>query len=639
MATVTNNIMKEVLKIVDPDNDKISESGFEGANIVLYTKDENFFNNDGGIIKKAVHEFKKRIELRPDPSTCLKPEAAEKIIRELLPEDSEVDTILFDPQRSIVVIETEKPGVAIGKQGQTLKDIREQTLWVPVIRRKPAIKCQLIDDIRGVLYQNNDFRKKFLNQTGHRVYDGWIRGKKSEWIRITMLGGGRQVGRSSILLQTPESRVLLDCGIDPGLEMSNSNAFPYLESPDFRIDELDAVIVSHAHLDHSGLIPLLTKYGYKGPIYCTEPTRDIMSLLQLDMVKIMRGEGRDPLYTSDQVKDVVKQTITVGYEEVTDVTPDVRLTFYNSGHIIGGSMVHLHIGNGLHNLLYTGDIKVNRTALLEPASTSFPRLETAILESTYGGKENFQPTREECEADLIKIVNETINRHGKVLVPVLGVGRAQEVMLVLEAMMRAGKLPDVPIYVDGMVWDVTAIHTAYPEFLNSTVRKQIFHRDENPFLSKTFKRVGSAKERQFIMDEEGPCVILATSGMMMGGSSVQYFKALCDNPKNSIVFVCYQAEGSLGRRVQRGEKEINYMSSGKTELMLVKLAIHTIEGLSGHADRREIINFIRRSSPRPKRIILNHGESSRCLDLASSIHKQYKIETNAPRNLESIRIV
>ncbi|TVQ63697.1 MAG: beta-CASP ribonuclease aCPSF1, partial [Spirulina sp. DLM2.Bin59] len=170
-----------------------------------------------------------------------------------------------------------------------------------------------------------------------------------------------------------------------------------------------------------------------------------------------------------------------------------------------------------------------------------------------------------------------------------------------------------------------AIHTAYPEFLNSSVRKQIFHRDENPFLSDLFKRVGSSKERQQIIEEGGPCVILATSGMLVGGASVQYFKSLCDNPKNSIVFVCYQSEGSLGKRVQRGEKEINFSNSGRNEMMFVNLEVHTIEGLSGHADRRELMNFLRRATPRPKRVILNHGESSRCLDMASSIHKQFKI--------------
>lgn len=635
MVTVTSNILKEVLKLIG--NDNISDAGFEGANIVLYTKDKEFFLNDEGIIKRAVNEFKKRVELRPDPSISMEMEKAEDLIRKMLPEEAQVSNIIFDPQRSMVIIEAEKPGLAIGKQGQNLRDIKRKTLWVPVIKRTPAIRSQLIENIRSVLYQNNDYRKKFLNQTGHRIYDGWIRGKKSEWVRISFLGGARQVGRSALLLQTPESRVLMDCGID--VAASNSDAYPYLEAPEFKIDELDAIIVTHAHLDHSGLIPYLIKFGYKGPIYCTSPTRDVMALLQLDVIKIMMAEGKDPLYKSDDVKEMVKQCITLEYEEVTDITPDIRITLYNAGHILGSSMVHIHIGNGLHNLVYTGDLKVTKSALLDGAATSFPRLETLIVESTYGGKDNMMPSRQQCEEQFVSIIKETLNNKGKVLIPVLGVGRSQEMTLILERAMREGLIPKVPIFIDGMVWDVTAIHTAYPEYLNSNVRKQIFHKNQNPFLSDIFKRVGSIKERQEIIEETGPCVVLATSGMLVGGASVEYLKQLCDNPKNTMIFVNYQGEGSLGRRIQRGEKEFQFMTNGQREMSVIKMRIETVEGFSGHADRRELFSFLQRSSPRPKRVIIGHGESSRSLDLASSLHKQFRIETNAPRNLEVIRIV
>jgi KH/beta-lactamase-domain protein len=635
MVTVTSSILKEIIAMMPYDS--ISDAGFEGANIVLYTKDKEFFLNDEGKIKAAVHEFKKRVELRPDPSISMEMEKAEDIIKNILPKEAEVGNITFDPQRSNVIIEAEKPGLAIGKQGQNLRDIKAKTCWVPVIKRTPAIRSQLIENIRGVLYDNNDYRKKFLNQTGHRVYDGWIRGKKNEWVRISFLGGARQVGRSSLLLQTPESRILLDCGID--VAGQGSDAYPYLEAPEFKIDELDAVIVSHAHLDHSGLIPYLIKFGYKGPIYCTAPTRDVMALLQLDVVKIMIGEGKDPLYKSDEVKEMVKQCITLDYEEVTDITPDIRITMYNAGHILGSSMVHIHIGNGLHNLIYSGDIKYDKSSLLDGAATNFPRLETLITESTYGGKDNMMPTRAECENEFVNIINETIDKKGKVLIPVLGVGRSQEMMVILERAMREGKIKKVPIFIDGMVWDVTAIHTAYPEYLNATIRKQIFHKNQNPFLSDIFKRVGSKKERTQVIEETGECIVLATSGMLVGGASVEYLKALCSNPKNTLIFVNYQGEGSLGRRIQRGEKEFHFSDGGRREVAVVKMRIETVEGFSGHADRRELFSFVQRSSPRPKRVILGHGESSRTLDLASSLHKQFRIETNAPRNLEVIRIV
>jgi len=627
------DILKEILKKVPKE--KISDAGFEAANIVLYTKDKEFFLDNKGIIKAAVDEFKKRIELRPDPAVTLDMEKAKKKIKSLIPEEAGVQEIIFDPHRSMVIIHVDKPGLAIGKQGSILRDIRKETLWVPLIKRMPPIRSKLIEGIRSVLYENSDYRRKFLNKVGHRIYDGWIREKKSEWIRLTFLGGGRQVGRSALFLQTPESRILLDCGID--VAAPEEHAYPFLESPEFNLKELDAVIVSHSHVDHSGLIPYLFKYGYRGPIYCTFPTRDVMSLLQLDMVKIQRGEGKEPIYTSEDIKQMVLHSISVDYEAVTDITPDVRLTFYNAGHILGSSMIHLNIGNGLHNLMYTGDFKFARTNLLEGAPYNFPRLETAIIEATYGGKECITKTPAEADQEVIDLITHTIERKGKVLIPVLGSGRAQEVMLIVERLVREGKLPAVPVYIDGMVWDITAIHTAYPEYLNRNIRKLIFHKDTNPFLSEIFKRIGSAKERKQVIDSTDPCIILATSGMLVGGPSVEYLKNMGENKKNTLIFSCYQGEGSLGRRIQMGEKEIMFKEGGKPNVYKLNLEVSRIQ-VMGHADRKELMNFIGKCTPRPKRVIVQHGEAGRTLDLASSLHKQYRIETSAPKNLETIRI-
>ena len=630
MSKIIDEIMKSL------PEEKISDAVFEGANIVLYTKDKGFFLNNEGLIRKIVDEIKKRVELRPDPSIAMAAEEAEKEIKSIIPEEAGVGNILFDPQRSQVVIETEKPGLAIGKQGSILRDIRNKTLWVPLIRRTPAIKSKLIEDIRGVLYQNSDYRRKFLNKIGHRIYDGWVREKKQEWIRLSIFGGGRQVGRSCLFLQTPESRVLLDCGVD--VAGGDSQSYPMLEAPEFNINQLDAVIISHAHLDHCGFVPYLFKYGYRGPVYCTAPVRDVASLLLLDYVKIMRTDGKEPIFTTEDIKEMVKHTVTLSYDEVTDITPDIRITLYNAGHVLGSAMIHMHVGNGLHNILYTGDMKFGRTQLLEPAVTQFPRLETLITEATYGGKDNVLPSRKECDDYFAKIITETINNNGRVLIPVLGVGRAQEILLVIESLVRTGAMRKTPVYIDGMVWDVTAIHTAYPEFLNNNVRKLIFHKDQNPFLADIFKQVGSPKERQQIIEEAGPCVILATSGMLVGGPSVEYLKNLADNPKNSLIFVSYQGEGSLGRRIQRGEKEINFSSGTSQEVLKIRCSIHTIEGYTGHSGRKELMNFVYKCSPRPKKVVIVHGESSRCLDLASSIHKANRIETIAPKNLEAVRI-
>ncbi|MFO7711377.1 MAG: beta-CASP ribonuclease aCPSF1 [Candidatus Woesearchaeota archaeon] len=628
-----SEIIDEILKHI-PKN-KVSEAGFEGANIVLYTKDKDFFLENNGLIKKIVHEIKKRIELRPDPSITVEPERAEKEIRNLVPEEAGLCNVIFDPNRSRVIIEAEKPGLAIGKQGSILRDIRAKTLWVPHIRRTAPIKTDIVDNIRMVLYNNSEYRRKFLDNVGHRIYDGWIRGKKDEWIRVTTLGGGRQVGRSSLFVHTPESRVLLDCGID--VAANDHDQYPHLEAPEFKIEELDAVVITHSHLDHCGLVPWLFKMGYRGPVYCTMPTRDVMGLMLLDLIKIARGENKDPLFSVDDVKEMVKHTICLDYEEVTDITPDIRLTLYNAGHNLGSAMAHLHIGNGLHNLLYTGDLKFANTGLLSAAHSDFPRLETLIVESTYGARDNVLPPQKEGDGQLKDIVINTINRKGKVLIPTLGSGRAQEIMVMIEQLVRTKQIPETPVYIDGLVWDVTAIHTAYPEFMNNSVRKMIFHKDANPFLSPIFKRVGSKKERRQLIEEEGSCIVLATSGMLVGGPSIEYLREFAENKNNSLVFSCYQAEGSLGRRIQSGEREIIFKSGNKQEIVEIKMEVLKVE-ITGHSDRKQLMNYVHRINPKPKKVMIVHGENSRCLDLASSIHKACRVETVAPRNLEAHRL-
>ena len=1134
------NIIDEILKQIPDSEENISDCVFEGANIILYTKKKDFYFDSNGLIKKIVDDIKKRVELRPDPSIVMDQEEAKEIIKNLIPQEAGIANIIFDSQRSIVIIEAEKLGIAIGKHGEILREIKKQTLWMPTISRTPTIRSKIIENIRYVLYENDDFRRKFLNKVGKRVYEGWKRDKKDEWIRISFLGAGRQVGRSCLLLQTQESRILLDCGIDPG--SSDESTFPHFDAPEFNINDLDAVIISHPHLDHclppharvltaegykkindikvgedivsldwkkgkyikskctektfatghrkiltiktpyskiesspnhrffvyenlklkeveaseikkgmllpsnilnkkemsrellrldanvpydkrrkddvivpeyltpelaefigyymgdghkssgfslrltdnsiqilghhrniikklfnfdavirhhpdktknafileinnikiirfleknipemflmtrnirapeiilnshsdlmksflrgfadaegtvtkgikitsfskdmledlqfllsiqgipsnlngtdlclstkygiykfcksigfslqakqnrlskiakninfskedrmplatmdlkkilkeagmlgrmhkspnlskilphdlvhlfrgdnsyatresitklvefiarrletleymksnsspcllrslltltrqevsistglkyhniqhieenktadielvniltsfmtekistiisqtkqnledvkqllsleviwervtnieekanpydylvdievenhnfiagnivvhnSGVLCYLYKMGYEGPVYMTAPCRDIVSLLSLDMIGIAQKEGKDPLYSSTDIKNMVKHAICLNYEEVTDITPDIRVTFYNAGHTLGSALVHLHIGNGLHNLVYTGDLLYEDTHLLYRASVNFPRLETVIMESTYGGKNDVGPTRKEAEDYLIEIINKTIERKGKVLMPVLGVGRSQEMMLIIEMAIRENRLPRIPVYIQGMVWDITAIHTTYPDFFNPKIRKSIFHKDHNPFLSDIFKYVGSQKEQQEIIDSGESCVIIATSGMMEGGAIIEYFKQLAENKNHSLVFSSYQANGTLGHRILSGEKEINFGSLERPDIVRVNLEMYAMTGFSGHSNRNQLMNWVRHLDPTPKKVIVVHGESSKTIDLASSIHKQFKVETIAPRNLEVIRL-
>ncbi|HUW43560.1 MAG TPA: beta-CASP ribonuclease aCPSF1 [Bacillota bacterium] len=625
----------DILKhITEKLHGSITEANFEGANIVLYTNNEKFFKEGESKIKEIVDELKKRIELRADQKILLEKEKAQGDIKRIVPTEAEITNIIFDFHRSIVVIEAKKPGMVIGKQGSILNEIKKTILWTPQIQRTPAIKSQITESIREVLYANNNYRRKFLNEMGNKIYKGWNPEKVEEWVRLTFLGGARQVGRSCLLLQTPNSKILIDCGID--VASQGRDRFPYFDIPEFDIRELDAVIISHAHLDHAGLLPYLYKMGYKGPTYMTHPTMDLSALLALDFIGVAYKQAAIPLFNSKDIKEMVKHTICLNFNEVTDIAPDVRITFYNAGHALGSAMVHFNIGNGLHNFLYTSDFKYAKTRLLDPAINSFPRIESVLTEATYGSKLDILPPRIESEEKMIEIINKTIERGGKILIPELGLGRAQETMLIIEDAIRSGKMKKIPVYIDGMIWDINAIHTAYPDFLSNKVRDSVFQ-DKNPFVSDIFSRVGSPQERKKVVEGE-PCLVLATSGMLVGGASVEYFKEFAGNEKNSIIFICYQGVGSLGRQVQEGLKETKMSVSGGEETVKINMEINTIPGLSAHAGRNEIMSFFNNMRPKPKKIVVNHGEVSKCLDLASALYKLNRVETCMPRVLETIRL-
>jgi predicted metal-dependent RNase len=416
--------MTDILETVKAELPRgmVHSMSFEGANIVVYTENKKFLEEGDEQIKAVVNKIKKRVELRAEPDTLMKQEQTIEEIRKIIPVEAEITQILFDPQRSVVAIEAKKPGLVIGKSGSLLRDVKLKTFWSPIVQRSPAIRSKITENIRSVLYLNNNQRKKFLNDIGKKIYQEWDPTKMDEWVRLTALGSARQVGRSCFVLSTPLSKVLIDCGID--VSSQGADKFPHFEIPEFDINTLDAVVISHAHLDHSGLLPYLFKMGYQGPVYMTAPTRDISALLALDFIGVAYKQASTPLFSTTDIADMVKHSICLEYNEVTDITNDIRITMYNAGHTLGSAMIHFNIGNGLHNFVYSGDSKFGKSRLLDPANTFFPRLETIMIESTYGGKENVTPPRRESEQELIDYANKIIARGGKMLIPELGLGRA-----------------------------------------------------------------------------------------------------------------------------------------------------------------------------------------------------------------------
>ncbi len=632
------DVLEEIRQAVKehiPDSALVTKVDFEGSEVVLYSKNPKALTIQSDSVKELAKEIRKRVIVRPDQSALIKEEDAIKRIKEIAPSEAGITEIKFDPAFGEVIIEAEKPGLVIGKSGTTLNQIRAAIGWVPRVIRAPPIPSKIIKSVRQQLLASSEKRKEILTKIGRKLHRV-TRERETSWIRVSAMGGFREVGRSSMLLQTPESRVLIDCGVNVAAGVSE-NAYPYLNIPEFNIEQLDAVVITHAHLDHCGFVPYLYYMGYDGPIYCTPPTRDLMFLLHWDYLDVVEREGREPPYPRKYVKEILKYVIPVEYGEVTDIAPDIRLTLHNAGHILGSSIAHFHIGEGLYNLAYTGDIKFERSRLLQPANVRFPRLETIIVESTYGGKRDIQPSRRKAEEYMVRVIKETIQRGGKVLVPVFSVGRAQELMLVLEDYANQGVLENVPVYLDGMIWEATSIHTTYPEYLNIALRNEIFHKGHNPFTSEIFNRVTGAAKRKEVIDGD-PSVILATSGMLAGGPSVEYFKSLAEDEKNSIIFVGYQAEGSLGRRIQKGWKEVPMKENGKTKVIKVNMQVHTVEGFSGHSDRNQLLNYIKRLNPKPERIITCHGEESKCIELASALYKISRSETRAVMNLEVFRV-
>ena len=625
--------LRQKIKESLPTSVKIKNIEFEGPVLVIYVENPQEFA-EIDVVKKLAKDLRKRIIVRPDPKSLKPPEEAKETIKQIVPEDAKITNFFFDEESGEVIIEAEKPGVVIGKQGVTFREIMKAVGWSPRVIRTPPIQSKTINNIRNYLLSVKDERKEILKRIGERIHRGTIYGEK--WVRVTFLGGSREVGRSCYLLQTPESKILVECGVN----VSNIQHSPYLYIPEVQpLDSIDAVVITHAHLDHCGLVPILYKYGYKGPIYMTPPTRDLMVLLQLDFIEVAAREGNPTPYESSFIREALKHTITLDYGVVTDISPDVRLTFYNAGHILGSAIAHFHIGEGLYNIAFTGDFKFERTRLFDRAEVHFPRLEALIMEATYGGSNDFQPSRKEAEEKLIQIIDRTIKRRGKVLIPTFAVGRSQEVMIALEEAIRNEKLEEVVVYLDGMIYEATAIHTAYPEYLNAHLRDLIFHHGVNPFISDSFVRVDSPSKRQDVIEDSTPSVILATSGMLNGGPVMEYFKALAPDEKNTLVFVGYQAEGTLGRRIQKGWKEIPFPINGRREVIEVKMEIETVDGFSGHSDRRQLMNYIKALSQKPEKVITVHGDESKCIDLASSIYKTYRIETKAPMNLETIRFI
>ncbi|PSQ21960.1 beta-CASP ribonuclease aCPSF1 [Halobacteriales archaeon QS_9_67_15] len=632
-STTPLEAMQETIEAEIPDELEISRVTFEGPELVIYTDTPQEFAEQNGLIPQLASTVRKRITVRPAAGTQVRERDAEAQIRNLIPEKAGITNLQFYPTTGEVLVEAEKPGLVVGNRGSTLREIQQEVGWTADVLRTPPMESSTVDNVRNYLIQERDERQEFLERVGDRIHREPT--SDEEWVRVTTLGCCREVGRASFILSTPESRILVDCGDKPGAE----GEVPYLQAPEANpIPDIDAVVLTHAHLDHSALLPLLFKYGYDGPVYTTQPTRDLMGLLQLDYLDVATKEGRSPPYESEMVREELKHTITLEYGNVTDIAPDVKLTMHNAGHILGSAVSHFHVGDGFHNVVFSGDVHYTDTRLFNGASNDFPRAETLVMESTYGKRDDYQTDQEDSERKLTELVNRTYENGGTTVIPAFAVGRSQELMLVLEEAMREGHIPTMPIYLDGMIREATAIHTAYPEFLRDGLRERILHEDKNPFLADQFQQVDGGEEMREDIAAGEPCIILSTSGMVTGGPIMSWLKLLGGDPENLLLFVGYQAQGTLGRRIQSGRREVPFNDRGsRSEQLTLRLGVDSVSGFSGHADRNGLEDFVRTMSPRPEEVLCVHGDESATDQLSSALYQELDVRTHAPRNLETFR--
>ncbi|MCS4537491.1 MAG: beta-CASP ribonuclease aCPSF1 [Thaumarchaeota archaeon] len=633
-VTPTQTIMGTILSIIPPEA-SITRVEYEGPRIALYTKNFRYIQEHADIISNIVNSVKRRVVVRTDKSIRKAEDEANQIISSSIPKEAEVATVFFDDATGEVTVEAKNPSILAPEAGFNTTDLVDKIGWRVRIKKAPHIQSQSLQNIQHVLKTASEEREEFYKDLGETIFRPKL--SQDSQISILTLGGFRQVGRSSILVTTKESKILLDCGIHPNAK-NPWDSYPRFDWADIDLNDLDAVVISHAHLDHSGYLPVLFKYGYRGPIYCTEPTLALMTLLHMDYVKIAAQEGKNVLYEMRDVRQMIQHTLPIPYSSVTDISPDVKLVLNNAGHILGSATIHLHIGEGVHNIVYTGDYKFAKTMLFDGTTWNYPRVETLITESTYGAKEDLMPPREEVEMNLVKSINETLSQGGKAMIPVPAVGRAQEIMLVLDQYMKNKQLTEAPIFMEGMISEATAIHVAYPEFLAKELRMQVASGGQNPFLSPYFTMIDHPSNRDEAL-REGPAIIMATSGMLEGGPIINYFEQLAPSDKNRLIFVSYQIAGTMGRRILDGAREVSIMSDdGKMKIVNIGCKVEKIDGFSGHSDYNQLIRFIGKLRPKLQQVIINHGERRKVENLANVVSRMFRIPTLMPDVEEAIRL-
>lgn len=448
---------------------------------------------------------------------------------------------------------------------------------------------------------------------------------------LSFFGGTREVTGSQYLLETEQARVLIDCGLHQGChfcEGRNRKPFPYDPA------SINAVIVTHAHVDHTGLLPKLVREGFRGKIFATPPTRDFSEILLEDSVGIMRDEAKErreePLYDDRAVAETIGRFTTVPYHEQWDILPGMSVTLYDAGHVLGSAIISIETEG--KRIVFSGDLGNSPSPLLRDVET-IDAADYVLVESVYGDRrhENRAKRREMLE----RVIGETLNRGGTLLIPVFAVERTQELLAELNTLVEEKRIPNTPVFLDSpLAVKATVIYQRYPDYYNDAARDAII-RGDVPFRFPGLAFTVTTEDSRAINDVAPPKIILAGSGMLSGGRVLHHARRYLPDQNSTLLILGYQAPGSLGRRLLAQPHNVRIFN----EMVPVRAKVAFIGGYSGHADQPRLLKWLSAIQPSPKRTFVVQGEAAASLALRQEIREQLDREATVPTPGERIAFV
>jgi metallo-beta-lactamase family protein len=463
-------------------------------------------------------------------------------------------------------------------------------------------------------------------------------------IKLTFLGAARSVTGSRYLVEANGSRVLVDCGLCQERECRNRDWGPFPIPP----ESIDAVLVTHAHLDHVGYLPKLVREGFGGKIYCTEATAEIAKIILMDSAKLMeedaafkkkrhereqrKGPNPElPLYTVNDAENTLPHLTPVDYYKSIEVAPGFSATFYNAGHVLGSSDINVTVRqqNSQRSILFSGDVGYGGRPILTDPTLGI-EADYVLVESTYGDRTT--PEHTDILTDLEKIINSTEKAGGNIVIPSFALERSQDILFYINKLLLEDRIPHLMVFLDSpMAVSITEIFEKHPELYDEEMRALIKNHT-SPFRFMDLKLVRSIEESKAINHIKGTVIIIAGSGMATGGRIKHHLVANISRPESTILFVGYQAVGTLGRLIVDGAEKVRILG----EYYPVKARITQLHGLSAHADRNQLLNWLTSLKRAPKHVYVIHGETESAESFAELITEKTGWPATVPNYRQTV---